>query len=351
MKLNSSYIFYFEDQFQPELNKFILKNRKKIDKYISKNRNVNLQFVYFPELKNRIDSQKIIYSYPGLTSEQAEELAVQIKEFETPDMAKLILEKVNYKGDIYPGLFRFIHSNNNQNHYKFDPVKGDKPREWRKFLKNYILNQQSVIDELPEEIIREKSYNEYYGKKQINKKVGDIESKFEKIGDAVSMEVLDLIKKIDNPVQISMIQNYLEAKLKGYKNDTKLSRIVINKKEIILPDYHNTIINLTPLQKAVYILFMNHEEGIQLPQLPDYKDEILDIYLKFTERGLLDDISKSIDALTDPLDNSIHEKFSKIKSAFIKKFHDSLASYYYISGAKNEPKKIAIDRNLVEINM
>ncbi|MBP5548554.1 MAG: hypothetical protein J6X58_06680 [Bacteroidales bacterium] len=46
--------------------------------------------------------------------------------------------------------------------------------------------------------------------------------------------------------------------------------------------------------------------------------------------------------------NSINEKCSRIKSAFASQFQDRLASQYYITGKPGEPKRIALERKLVE---
>ncbi len=61
--------------------------------------------------------------------------------------------------------------------------------------------------------------------------------------------------------------------------DNRLSRLVITKDyRILLPDYHNMEIKMEPLVKAVYLLFLNHPEGIVFKSLPDYRQELVQIY-------------------------------------------------------------------------
>ena len=72
------------------------------------------------------------------------------------------------------------------------------------------------------------------------------------------------------------------------------------------------------------------------------------IYEKITNRTSTGVIDDSIDKLTDPLNNSINEKCSRIREAFVKLIDKSLAEYYYISGTKSQAKQITLPRNLVE---
>jgi hypothetical protein len=56
----------------------------------------------------------------------------------------------------------------------------------------------------------------------------------------------------------------------------------------------------------------------------------------------------SIRALTDPLENSLNEKISRIKSKFTRALGPELATHYYIAKERNETAyKIKIDRELV----
>ena len=128
-----------------------------------------------------------------------------------------------------------------------------------------------------------------------------------------------------------------------------LSRLVITKDfRILLPDYNNKEIKMSPLPKAVFVLFLKHPEGIIFKQLHDYYSELLGIYKQLTNRFLEIRIRKSIRDLTDPTKNSINEKCSRIREAFLKEFDDRFAHNYYVTGKYGEPKKIILPRELVE---
>ena len=73
---------------------------------------------------------------------------------------------------------------------------------------------------------------------------------------------------------------------------------------------------MEPIVKAIYLLFLNHPEGIVFKHLPDYRKEVVDIYQKIKPLGLTERIIRSIEDVTNPLLNSINEKCSRIRAAF-----------------------------------
>ena len=130
--------------------------------------------------------------------------------------------------------------------------------------------------------------------------------------------------------------------------DNRLSRMVITKDwRIVLPDYNNMEIKMEPLVKAVYLLFLRHPEGIVFKQLPDYRKELIGIYVKLKPAGLTDRALQSIEDVTNPLLNSINEKCARIRGAFVGEFDNYMARFYYIDGRRGEAKKIALSRDLV----
>ncbi len=130
--------------------------------------------------------------------------------------------------------------------------------------------------------------------------------------------------------------------------EQKLSRLVITKDLcIILPDYNDMEIKMEPLNKAIYLLFLKHPEGIIFKHLPDFRKELADIYQKIKPMGLNDRALRSIDDVTDPYSNSINEKCARIRGSFISQFDDNIAKHYYIYGLRGEPKKIDLPRDLV----
>ncbi|MBQ6749325.1 MAG: hypothetical protein IJR02_00980 [Bacteroidaceae bacterium] len=132
-----------------------------------------------------------------------------------------------------------------------------------------------------------------------------------------------------------------------FKPTKQLSRMTVRYGRIFLTDYNNMEIRMHPLSKALYLLFLRHPEGISFSDLPDYRKELLRMYELMSGRDSREDIRRSIDDVTDPTRNSINEKCSRIKQAFLREFEDSIARNYYITGGRGEPKKILLPREMV----
>ena len=142
-----------------------------------------------------------------------------------------------------------------------------------------------------------------------------------------------------------------EAEIVAAMNEEELfPQLVVTKDfRIVLPDYQNMEIKMEPIVKAVYLLFLKHPEGIMFSYLPDFREELMEIYKKIKGPFFnYESAQKSIEDVTDPLSNSINEKCSRIREAFVSHFDDHLARYYYIDGKRGEPKKILLPRDLVE---
>ena len=148
-------------------------------------------------------------------------------------------------------------------------------------------------------------------------------------------------------------------KLKAYGVDDTEIAAAMNEEEtfpqlIVTEDYKIMLatekpveVEMEPLVKAVYLLFLSHPEGIVLKCLPDYRTELTNIYLLLRPAGMTGRVEKSIMDVTNPTLNSINEKCAKIKKAFLGLMGSSVAEQYYIKGTRGEAKKIALPRDLV----
>ena len=145
-------------------------------------------------------------------------------------------------------------------------------------------------------------------------------------------------------------------KLKAYGVDDREIMAAMNEEDlfpqlIVTEDYKVVLagekpmeIEMEPLVKAVYILFLSHPEGIVLKYLPDYRTELTSIYLLLRPYGLTDRVKKSIVDVTTPTQNSINEKCARIRKQFSSVLPQSVARYYAISGKRGEVKKIDLVR-------
>ncbi len=162
-------------------------------------------------------------------------------------------------------------------------------------------------------------------------------------------EIRNLVDEIRERVE-KLEQRGISRKLlmKLFTEKPELSRLVITKDmRIVLPDYNNMEIKMEPINKAVFLLFLRHPEGIVFKHLPNYKKELAAIYQKIKPLGLNDRALQSIEDVTNPTLNSINEKCARIRGSFVSQFDDSLARHYYIYGMRGEPKKIDLPRHIV----
>lgn len=128
------------------------------------------------------------------------------------------------------------------------------------------------------------------------------------------------------------------------------SRLIITKDyRIILPDFNNMEIKMEPLPKAVFLLFLKHPEGIYFKQLRNYTSELFDIYKAMTNTVDISNVITRLERITDPFDNSINEKCSRIREAFLSQMSEDIAENYFITGRRGCEKKIKLKRNLINI--
>lgn len=112
----------------------------------------------------------------------------------------------------------------------------------------------------------------------------------------------------------------------------ELSRLLITANyRFVLMDYGNKEVELQPVHKAVYRLFLAHPEGIEFKRLSDYREELLAYYLQMTDGQDRQKVEESVARLVNPLDNAINEKCSRIKKAFLDLMDEYTASHYIIS--------------------
>ena len=112
----------------------------------------------------------------------------------------------------------------------------------------------------------------------------------------------------------------------------KLSRLVITADyRFVLEDYDHKEVELQPVHKAVYLLFLAHPEGIEFKRLGDYREELTRYYMATAKLLDKEKIEESVNHLVNPLDNAINEKCSRIKKTFLELMDEYTASYYFIS--------------------
>lgn len=137
------------------------------------------------------------------------------------------------------------------------------------------------------------------------------EGRYDKLLEAISVPVLQRL-------------NLLAA-------EATLSRLVISEDyRFMLTDYQKEV-DMSPIHKSLYILFLNHPEGIEFKRLIDHREELLSLYRKMSNRVSEAKLTDTIDRIVNPLDNAVHEKCARIKAAFALCMDQYQLSYYAIS--------------------
>jgi hypothetical protein len=95
--------------------------------------------------------------------------------------------------------------------------------------------------------------------------------------------------------------------------DQSLIPLIISRNYRIFLGDERKEVQMEPLVKSLYLLFLHHPEGIIFKDLPDYRQELAEIYNKVRPWGLTDRALRSIEDVTNPMLNSINEKCAKIK--------------------------------------
>lgn len=127
-----------------------------------------------------------------------------------------------------------------------------------------------------------------------------------------------------------------------------LSRVIIEKNgNVYLPDYDRHI-QLRPMEKTLFFLYLRHPEGIAFKDLVDYRTEIYDIYGHLSNQSDPDRVHAAVDRLFELDSNAANEHRSRMKSAFEREFDSALANRYYITGKKGETLNITLPRDLVD---
>ena len=118
-------------------------------------------------------------------------------------------------------------------------------------------------------------------------------------------------------------------------------------RRIFLKDMGGLQLDLNPKERAIYLLFLNHPEGIRLAELDAHREELTANYMQFTIAGDLPKIEASIRLLLNPLDGNLNQVMSRIKSKWIKAVGTEMAKHFLIQGVPGEVFKIPLNRELV----
>jgi len=107
------------------------------------------------------------------------------------------------------------------------------------------------------------------------------------------------------------------------------------------------ILQLRPLVKTLFILFLKHPEGVLLKQRDCFRVELEEIYGVISPNTDREDVKARIGRLVDLEDNSFSEKASVLNARLEELLPEGIAGDYQIQGYNGCPRKIRLNPLLV----
>ena len=342
---------YIENEYHKKMNNYLRRWRWWLQKVtFNKYEYGHTEITYLPSLSSKLKlSENVLYNFPYLSKDI---VAQKISDVKTTDLLDY-LDDPDDARFLKPGFLFFREKKDNGlSVYDYYPLVS---------LECKAFSYKDQIEEIFER--RWKKHQEYlqtggghrgighggalYSTRSLEEEADEnyADKMFESLDNETKTKLKLLRRQIVELQKCGVPMAVLEKIL--HQNE-KLSRLVITKKhEILLPDYNNMEIKMEPLVKAIFFLFLKHPEGIIFKHLPDYRQELIDIYNELRPLGLNSRSLQSIEDVTNPFLNSINEKCARIRAAFVDKFDEHLAKNYFITGERGEAKKIILPQDLV----
>ena len=340
-------VIYVENEYNEKINRYIQKNYDAICTHF---RTKGYEFCYLPILSKELSRKRLVSYYTPHTSE---------------------VNNLNYQNDF---LLQFMANPQNRNKipsslvYYSEAFAEDGICILRGISLNEVVDLEKndfsdVLNDIREDINNHThtSTIRFRIASQFDDEIDDGDDDIVSGGgirfriehpvpaEEYSKETLALLEEIEEriaEVKRRGVSAYVLEQLIN-KSD-KLSRLVITSDyRILLPDYDNMEIFMTPLVKSVYLLFLRHPEGIIFKHLFDYRVELLDIYKRVKGWTANFSLNRSVDDATNPMKNSINEKCARIREAFVTRFDERLAQNYIITGKRGEPKRITLPQDMI----
>lgn len=356
-------VFYLENEYDEKANQFVKENKETIQRLCESK---GFTFVYLPDIEVPKEISKLTISYysPGGTYTGCEscdltksQVSKEVKSLQSNFLLDYMINPHNRK-NIRSSFAWYNHSwpmlGNKKLCYLFDIVAFDSD--------GALANPEEALEAIFSEVGRKVNLSGLMF--QVSKKVekDDTDNADDNFNneEALDEETRKMLDEVNERLDKIRKRGISEAVIARYIRPVpQLSHITITRDlRIILDDYNGMEIKMEPIVKTVYLFFLRHPKGVRFKELPYYANEMEVIYHAVKEKnnfidnalslGLHYKISPGIASLCDPTKNSINEKCSRIKEAFVMHFQETLAAHYYISGPWGGVKLILLPQGLVK---
>ena len=357
--LKPGIVIYIEREYDELINNYIKKNLTHLQKLCEKQ---GCLFLYIPKFYTSLPDNILKY-YTGKELEYSTK--IHTYDIINSIFSNLVLCQIQEPSLLFTGssdnkCIAFSIGHDTSLFSKFFPSRKEKYIENR--INQILSDIRSVYGGALPKVEKQLFYDETDGSalKERISYTSDSGTRF-RVSGKVSGRI-EQVEELDEDEDFKssaceQAQNFVARLLqKGYSKEAiwallapmkELSPIKVTRDFRILLPLYDMEIKLPPVQKAVYLLFLIHLEGISFKDMPDYQNELFLIYRKIAIRGMKQKHLETITDLVNPLSNSMNEKCSIIKKRITALLDDDLAKHYYISGGRAESKKIDIRPTLV----
>lgn len=289
-----------------------------------------LEFCFLPRISSKLDLMELYrYFRPEASDEELQQMR-QSNRWGLGERYSLLRYTDNPHVLEYsrPGLIRYIGQDFDQDDfYIFSYAEFGEPRDQINAnidANRYLRQLESYLD--------------------LNREVDPPAETGNDNADALMTEAQRLVSRMRrNGIDEMVIKDI-------FKPTQMLSRLKVQGTRIFLTDYNNMEITMGPLPKTVFFIYLRHPEGIAFAEMENHYDELLNLYLLVTGRDNEQGIRNSILDLTIPESNSLNEKCSRIRQAFVSKINPDLARNYYVTGERGGKRRILLPREMVTMD-
>ena len=322
-------VIYIENAYDQEIDHFVQKNLSSIEEIFNAE---GLHFIYVPERIKELKVYKLEakaqYLMPWLSNEAS------LKHINIEDLTTTDIFGSQYCGGAKAGVI--FSDSKIYNGYKLEFQPGLEFELFRQiataYRKHIYEQERKERNSIRFQVVPELSSEQE-------------EELYTAIKVERDPEIQLLIAKIKELKPTAIERQIILKALDEVKIISPLHITASN--EILLPEYQNMSIHLTPLQKALYFLFLKHPEGISTYDMPLFRDELIQLYKRVTKRSDMEANIASIDKILDRFDNARSEHIAKIRYAFISKFSEDIAQEYLIIRDEQGVMKINLSPQLI----
>lgn len=286
-----NFVLYFENEISVESDSYIRENFFELkEQFYNKGRD----FFYLPILLENIDFEilpALKSTFPFLSDNFKNLIIDELKtiSFDYDSILSDFIHFIAYKGDISKGC---ISSNDG---YTIVARKNGESIE--KFFEGYIenLNSNNLNSGVRFYSLKKDSEEDKNIKKQTVESLSILNNEIERLRKSGQLAIL-----------APKIYDFLKKNIEGVIYNNIHPMIISEDYKILIPECNNLEIKLSHLTKAIYLLFLNSSEPINLKELYLYKDSLFKIYKNISNQNSLDKIRETIDELVKENNEEIY---------------------------------------------